>query len=60
MSDLNQKLAALRIKWKKHPEFREVIERQAKALKYSQSPLASKQKKVSERFVADVLDNLLE
>jgi hypothetical protein len=60
MSDLNQKLQALRIKWKKHPELRSVIERQAKALKYSQSVKVSKDKQVSERFVADVLDNLLE
>jgi len=59
-ANLNQKLQALRIKWKNHPELRSVIERQAKALKYSQSVKVSKDKQVSERFVADVLDNLLE
>jgi hypothetical protein len=57
---VEQKLKALRIKWKKHPELRSVIERQAKALKYSQSIKVSKDKQASERFVADVLDNLLE
>jgi hypothetical protein len=59
-ANLNQKLQALRIKWKNHPELRSVIERQAKALKYSQSVKVSKDKQVSEKFVADVLDNLLE
>jgi hypothetical protein len=57
---VEQKLKALRIKWKKHPELRSVIERQAKALKYSQSIKVSKDKQASESFVADVLDNLLE
>ncbi len=60
MQTVNQKLKALRIKWKNHPELRSVIERQAKALKYSQSIKVSKDKQASERFVADVLDNLLE
>lgn len=55
-----QKLAKLRIKWKQHPELRSIIERQAKALKYSQNPLISKQKKQNESFVADVLNNLLD
>lgn len=57
---VEQKLKALRIKWKNHPELRSVIERQAKALKYSQSIKVSKDKQASESFVADVLDNLLE
>jgi len=60
MSDLNQKLAQLRIKWTNHPELRSIIERQAKALKYSQSPKVSSEKQASESFVADVLDSLLD
>ena len=57
---IDNKLALLRIKWKKHPELRSVIERQAKALKYSQHPNRSEDKKASEKFIADVLENLLD
>jgi len=57
---VEEKLAALRIKWTNHPELRSIIERQAKALKYSQSPKVSSEKQASESFVADVLDSLLE
>jgi len=60
MSDLNQKLAKLRIKWKNHPELRPIIERQAKALKYSQLENISKEEQQSESFVADVIDGLLD
>lgn len=56
---VEQKLAKLRVKWKNHPELRSIIERQARALKYSQSADISQDKKESESFVADVLDNLL-
>lgn len=56
---IEQKLAKLRVKWKNHPELRSIIERQARALKYSQSAGISQDKKESESFVADVLDNLL-
>ena len=57
---VEEKLAQLRIKWTNHPELRSIIERQAKALKYSQSPKVSSEKQASECFVADVLDSLLE
>jgi hypothetical protein len=57
---VEEKLAQLRIKWTNHPELRSIIERQAKALKYSQSPKVSSEKQASESFVADVLDSLLE
>lgn len=56
---VEEKLAKLRVKWKNHPELRSVIERQARALKYSQSVDVSKEEKASESFVADVLDSLL-
>ncbi len=57
---VEEKLAQLRIKWTNHPELRSIVERHAKALKYSQSPKVSSEKQASESFVADVLDSLLE
>jgi hypothetical protein len=59
-NSINQKLAVLRIKWKKHPELRPVIERQARALKYSQTHNLRKQKPASDSFVANVLTELLD
>jgi len=56
---VEEKLAKLRVKWKNHPELRSVIERQARALKYSQSVDITKEKKASESFVADVLEELV-
>lgn len=57
---VEQKLAKLRVKWKNHPELRPIIERQAKAIKYSQAKNINIEKKQNESFVADVLNNLLE
>ena len=57
---VEQKPAKLRIKWKKYPELRPVIERQAKALKYSQSKNVNTQQRASNSFVADVLTELLD
>ena len=57
---VEEKLAKLRVKWANHPELRSIIERQAKALKYSQSPKVSSEKQASETFEADVVDSLLE
>lgn len=57
---IEQKLAKLRIKWKNNPDLRPIIERQAKAIKYSQAKNINIEKKQNESFVADVLNNLLE
>ena len=59
MSDLNQKLEALRIKWKQHPELREVIQRQAKALLYSKKPYKIPSKEKHENRVFEVIDKLV-
>jgi hypothetical protein len=55
---VEEKLAQLRIKWVKHPELRGIIERQAKALKYSQKSYRFKKEEEHESFVADVLEEL--
>lgn len=57
---IEQKLAKLRIKWKNNPDLRPIIERQAKAIKYSQAKNINIEKKQNESFVADVLNNLLD
>jgi len=56
---IEEKLQALRVKWTKHPELREVIERQVKALKYSQQPYKIKSDAKHEEFVQEVLNNLI-
>lgn len=58
-ANLNQKLQALRIKWKKHPELREIIERQAKALLYSKKPYKIPSKEKHENRVFEVIDKLV-
>lgn len=55
---IEQKLAKLRIKWKQHPELREVIQRQAKALLYSKKPYKIPSKEKHENRVFEVIDKL--
>jgi hypothetical protein len=59
MQTVNQKLKALRIKWKNHPELRSVIERQAKALLYSKKPYKIPSKEKHENRVFEVIDKLV-
>lgn len=58
MQTVEQKLKALRIKWKNHPELRSVIERQAKALLYSKEPYKIPSKEKHENRVFEVIDKL--
>jgi hypothetical protein len=60
MDNIETKLQQLRIKWKKNPEQRAIIERQAKAPKYSLEPYRVKSEQEHESLVADVLESLLE
>jgi hypothetical protein len=59
-NNIDQKLQALRLKWKKHPEQRDLIERQAKALKYSLEPYRVKSEQEHESLVSNVIESLLE
>lgn len=63
MNDINHKLLLLRIKWKKHPELRDLIERQAKALMYANKsyriPKDENHEKRVEEIDLDELDRKL-
>lgn len=58
MQTVNQKLKALRIKWKNNPDLRPIIERQAKALLYSKKPYKIPSKEKHENRVFEVIDKL--
>jgi hypothetical protein len=60
MDNIETKLQQLRIKWKKNPEQRAIIERQAKALKYSLKPYRVKSEQEHESLVSNVIESLLE
>jgi hypothetical protein len=57
---VEEKLQQLRIKWKKCPQQRAIIERQAKALKYSLEPYIVKSEQEHESLVSNVIESLLE
>jgi hypothetical protein len=60
MQSIEAKLQILRLKWKKHPEQREVIERQAKALLYAKRAYKIPSKEKHEKRVSEVIESLLE
>jgi hypothetical protein len=57
--NIDDKLAELRIKWKKYPELRDIIERQAKALKYTKKAYRIPSKEKHENRVSQIIDRLI-
>jgi hypothetical protein len=57
--NIDDKLAELRIKWLNNPELRDIIERQAKALKYSKKAYRIPSKENHENRVSQIIDELI-
>lgn len=59
IKEINKKIELLRIAWRKYPNRRKIIERQARALMYSKNAYRFPQEEKHERRVNEVIDNLL-
>lgn len=58
MNDYQAKLEELRKKWKKYPENRDLIQRQATSLKYYYEGIPNKQKKEPVQSISAMIKEL--